>query len=122
MIYPENFEKKIGFTEIRVLIENECISSMGRDEVKSMEFETDCGQIEMLLKQVGEMMLILQYEDYFPSQDFFDLRSELIRIKPEGTYISPINPTQVIPPLGKRVSPASLVQPNMLNINSCLCT
>ncbi|MBP8978782.1 MAG: Smr/MutS family protein [Bacteroidales bacterium] len=87
MIYPENFEKKIGFTEIRVLIENECISSMGRDEVKSMEFETDCGQIEMLLKQVGEMMLILQYEDYFPSQDFFDLRSELIRIKPEGTYI-----------------------------------
>ena len=52
-----------------------------------MEFETDCGQIEMLLKQVGEMMLILQYEDYFPSQDFFDLRSELIRIKPEGTYI-----------------------------------
>ncbi len=49
----------------------------------------------------------------------FDIFMDLIHC-PIIFYLSPINPTQVIPPLGKRVSPASLVQPNMLNINSCL--
>jgi len=60
---------------------------MGLDELGRMHFETEPEQIEILLGQVGEMMQIIQFENHFPSQDYFDLRQELLRIKPEGTYI-----------------------------------
>ncbi|MCD4696346.1 MAG: Smr/MutS family protein, partial [Bacteroidales bacterium] len=66
-----------------------CISPMGVEFVEKIRFETSFDQIRLLLGQTGEFKLILEEGKPFPSQDFFDLREELHRIKPGGTYIGP---------------------------------
>ena len=33
MIYPENFEQKIGFDEIRTLLKGRCMSTLGTEWV-----------------------------------------------------------------------------------------
>ena len=54
MIYPKNFEQKIGFNEIRVLLNSHCLSSMGRGRVEQMQFETTPQVIRQLHQQVHE--------------------------------------------------------------------
>ena len=41
MIYPKNFEQKIGFTEIRALLRERCLSTLGKEKVDEMAFTTD---------------------------------------------------------------------------------
>ena len=36
MIYPKNFESKIGFNEIRTILRGRCLSSLGVEEVGKM--------------------------------------------------------------------------------------
>jgi DNA mismatch repair protein MutS2 len=38
MIYPENFEQKIGFDKIRQLVTARCLSSLGEENVTKMAF------------------------------------------------------------------------------------
>ena len=33
MIYPKNFEQKIGFDEIRHLLREQCLSTLGKEKV-----------------------------------------------------------------------------------------
>ena len=37
MIYPKNFEQKIGFTEIRALLRERCLSTLGKEKVDEMD-------------------------------------------------------------------------------------
>jgi DNA mismatch repair protein MutS2 len=39
MIYPDNFETKIGFDKIRQLLYDNCLSPMGREMVNDISFE-----------------------------------------------------------------------------------
>ena len=43
MIYPQNFEQKIGFDEIRTLLTGHCLSTLGIERVVQMKFLTDTG-------------------------------------------------------------------------------
>ena len=38
MIYPDNFEKKIGFDEIRELLRGRCLSTLGKDRVDAIAY------------------------------------------------------------------------------------
>jgi len=87
MIYPSNFEKKIGFDSIRDLLSQKCISNLGRDHIQDMAFSTDFLEIQQWLDETEEFRMVLGSDRNFPAQDYFDLRDELSRIKLEGTYI-----------------------------------
>ena len=87
MIYPQNFEQKIGFDQIKLLVKGKCLSSLGEERVENMAFSNNYKEIEIWLEQVNEFVHILQENDNFPSQYFFDLRSSLKRIKIEGMYL-----------------------------------
>lgn len=87
MIYPQNFEQKIGFDQIRQLVKGKCLSTLGMERVDEMAFSDDYREIDRRLKQVMEFISILQGEDDFPSQYFFDVRSSLKRIRVEGLYM-----------------------------------
>lgn len=87
MTYPQNFEQKIGFDQIRQLIKNKCLSSLGQEKVDEMAFADTFEEINMLLDRVMEFAGILQSEEDFPSQYFFDIRSSLKRIRVEGLYL-----------------------------------
>lgn len=87
MIYPANFEEKIGFGQIRDLLRERCLSEMGMEYVDRMRFSSSRDLIGKLLKQTGEFRNILQQSSAFPSSDYFDLRDELMRLDTPGTYI-----------------------------------
>lgn len=87
MIYPQNFEQKIGFDQIRQLLRDKCLSTLGEERVTDMAFSDRFGEVEERLDQVSEFLRILQEEDNFPAQYFFDVRPSLKRIRVEGMYL-----------------------------------
>ncbi len=87
MIYPQNFEQKIGFDQIRQLLREKCLSTLGEERVTDMAFSDRFGEVEERLDQVTEFVRILQEEDNFPAQYFFDVRPSLKRIRVEGMYL-----------------------------------
>ncbi|RLD89331.1 MAG: endonuclease MutS2 [Bacteroidetes bacterium] len=89
MIYPQNFEQKIGFDQIKELLKSYCISDMGIQFVEKIRFTSRYDVVNRLLDQTSEFMEILSVGKPFPGQDYFDLREELSRIKTPGSYIAP---------------------------------
>lgn len=87
MIYPYNFEQKTGFDKVRLLISEKCLSTLGKELVDEMSFLNNYALINEKLDQVAEFVSILEGEDDFPANFFFDVRYSLKRIKPEGTWL-----------------------------------
>ena len=87
MIYPQNFEQKIGFNDIRHLLAGLCLSTLGTERVDEMTFQTDAGTIRELHEQTREFMRILEEEEDFPDENFYDVRPALKRIRVEGMYL-----------------------------------
>ena len=87
MIYPQNFEQKIGFDQIRSLVKGKCLSPLGEERVDGMQFSSVFGEMEERLEQVAEFVRLLRAEDNFPAQYFFDVRPSLKRIRIEGMYL-----------------------------------
>lgn len=87
MIYPQNFEQKIGFDQIRQLLKDKCLSTLGEERVMDMGFSEQYEEVEERLNQVTEFVRIIQEEDSFPDQFFFDVRPSLKRVRIEGMYL-----------------------------------
>ncbi|MFV0537954.1 MAG: endonuclease MutS2 [Dysgonomonas sp.] len=87
MIYPENFEFKIGFDKIRQLLAAKCLSNLGEERVESMAFSSNDAYITESLSQTEEFIRIIQEDDDFPTNYFLDVRQSLASIKVEGTWI-----------------------------------
>ncbi|MDH6313849.1 DNA mismatch repair protein MutS2 [Parabacteroides sp. PFB2-10] len=87
MIYPHNFEQKIGFDSIRRLLTDKCLSPLGEERVHDMEFSADFETITTRLQQTDEFLRILRGDVEFPASYFFDVRYSLQRIRPEGTWL-----------------------------------
>lgn len=87
MIFPENFEKKIGFDAIRQLLKKNCLCNLGVKYVDELMFSADINVVVKLLEQTEEFRQIILFEESFPSYNFIDLTSELARLSVEGTFI-----------------------------------
>ena len=87
MIYPNTFEKKIGFSEIRALLKEHCISKLGKEQVDSMMFSYDVEIISQRLQQIREFRRLQQETEDFPLQYFLDMRQQVARLRLEGTHL-----------------------------------
>ena len=87
MIYPNTFESKIGFDEIRTLLRERCISTLGKEKVDEMTVSNDAGEINEWLAQVREFRKLKEETDDFPMQYFFDVRPAVNRLRLEGTHL-----------------------------------
>lgn len=87
MIYPENFEQKIGFDQIRRLLVTKCLSMLGEERIDAMIFSSEYAFVRKQLYQTHEFTRIIQEEDDFPVEYFFDVRDALKKIRIEGTYL-----------------------------------
>ena len=86
MIYPENFENKIGFNRIRELLKDRCLSPMGIEMVDDIRFKDDIAVILHSLSATYEFQQILRFEDNFPSENYFMISGCLNKIRIEGTF------------------------------------
>ena len=87
MIYPNNFEHKVGFDEIRSLLKGHCLSTLGQEKVDEMAFSTNADEVNEWLNQLREFRRLRQDGDDFPMQYFFDVRPAIMRIRLEGTHL-----------------------------------
>ena len=87
MIYPNNFEQKIGFDEIRELLKARCLSTLGKEKADEMAFSTDAAVVNEWLSQVREFRRLQEEKDEFPMQYFFDVRESIKRIRLENTHL-----------------------------------
>ena len=88
MIYPWNFENKIEFDVVRSMLKEKCLCHIGRERVDDMVFMTDYNEISTRLTEVEELVRILQVEQNFPSDFYFDVREPLQRIRIAGMYMA----------------------------------
>ena len=87
MIYPNNFERKLGFDEIRRLLRERCLSTLGKEKVDEIAFSTDAAAINEQLSQVREFRRLQEEKNDFPMQYFFDVRESIKRIRLENTHL-----------------------------------
>ena len=88
MIYPSNFESKIGFTTVRKEINARCISTLGQHCCEQMRFSTRIDEVTLWLNQTNEFLSILQSKREFPLNYFFDMRATLKAISVPGSHLS----------------------------------
>ncbi len=87
VIYPNNFEHKLGFDEVRRLLKERCLSTLGKEKVDETAFSTDANEINEWLTQVREFRRLQEEKDDFPMQYFFDMREAVSRIRLENTHL-----------------------------------
>jgi len=87
MIYPKNFEAKVGFDEIRRLLKEQCLSTLGRERVDEIDFTFDANEVNERLEQVCEMRRLDQSTEKPELNFFFDVRESVARIRLENTHL-----------------------------------
>ena len=87
MIYPANFEEKIGFQRIRELVSEYCLFEPGHELVEQLHMLQSRQQIESELDLVNEYRQIQLSDEDFPIHQFHDSRKALKKAKIEGTFL-----------------------------------
>ena len=87
MIYPKNYESKIGFDEIRHLLKEHCLSSLGKEKVDELTFSDDAVTVNDWMKHIREFRRLMQATEQMPMNYFFDVRESVARIRLENTHL-----------------------------------
>ncbi|MBR4829760.1 MAG: Smr/MutS family protein [Muribaculaceae bacterium] len=88
MIYPSNFETKIGFDTVRRELERYCVSALGAANVPRLRFSTRRDEVVRWLEETNEFLSIVQTGKEFPLSYYFDLRVVLKEVATPGTFLS----------------------------------
>ncbi|MFN8241146.1 MAG: Smr/MutS family protein [Bacteroidales bacterium] len=86
MIYPVNFESKIGFDRIRSMLSDYCISPQGRRMVDELSFSFNPDEIVLRVTETSEFQHLIVFDDPFPSENYHDLSPVLGKLKVIGTF------------------------------------
>lgn len=87
MIYPKNYENKIGFSEIRKQLRGNCLCTLGWELVNEMTFITDINIINEKISQIKEFRALKDNEEELPLQYFYDVRQYVARLRLKGTHM-----------------------------------
>lgn len=88
MIYPKDFENKIGFDAIRDRVATLCQSDMAREEVADAAFIIDINKIKHQLGCVAEMCGILKSDTEIPLDKVYDVVPFIMEIKARSSFMS----------------------------------
>lgn len=88
MIYPEHFEEKIGFNEIREQIGHYCTSESGLRLVEKMSFSPRLNKAEKWLVQTAEFLRLVQAGEPFPALQIPPILDSLKKSRVEGTFLT----------------------------------
>lgn len=88
MIYPQEFESKIGFDSIRNRLYTMCSTRLAREEVDAMKFSSDYKEVTRRLRLVKEMTEIIGAGLPFPPGGIHDVVPYLVEIRAAGSYMT----------------------------------
>ncbi|MBL1408912.1 endonuclease MutS2 [Sphingobacterium faecale] len=88
MIYPQNAIEKLGFTEIRELVKEKCLSEAGRQMVDKIQPQVKADQIDRFLKQTNEFKNLLTHDAPLPVDHIYAIKPLAEKAKVEGAFLS----------------------------------
>jgi DNA mismatch repair protein MutS2 len=88
MIYPSNFEQRVGFDRIREQIIGMCSMQSARDVIASEQFTTVRREVEERLMLADEMRLVISMEPGAEIGEQEDLCAIVDKIRVEGSYLT----------------------------------
>ena len=86
--YPHNIEEKIGFDIVRNSVAALCSSPLSADMAHGMSFMTDFGDITAELGRVAEFKRLTEGDEGFPAAVVRDITARLKAIRPDGTFLT----------------------------------
>ena len=87
MIYPDDFEIRIGFDRIRQQVASLLATETAREMLAGTRFSPDSEEVETRLGRTFEMRTILMLEAGFPQNGYTDINQFLHKIRIIGTYL-----------------------------------
>jgi DNA mismatch repair protein MutS2 len=87
LIYPSNFEEKIGFSRIRELVKENCLFEPGRELIAGLSMMHSATAVAEQLDLVNELLQIQRSDEDFPIHQFHDSRKALKKAAIEGTFM-----------------------------------
>ena len=87
MIYPANFEQKIGFDRLREQIAARCTMRAACARLAGETFSTSAREIARRLTLADEMRLLLDMEHEFPGGEYPDVDHIVAKLRVEGSFL-----------------------------------
>ena len=87
MVYPDNFENKIGFDRIRSQVKALCVTQGAVDKLFEAAFSDDYEPVVARLGQVFEMRTVLMMDNGLPEGSFVDMDAFLKKGAVEGSFL-----------------------------------
>lgn len=88
MIFPDDFESKIGFSTIRQLLVEKCETRLGKETALSMAFSSKFEEVRRRLLCVDEMKKLLSESVELPEERVYDVVPWLAEIRAAGSFMS----------------------------------
>lgn len=87
MIYPNDFEQKVGFDRVRKMVETYTSTQLAKEKLSGITFMSDIRQVRAMLSQTSEMKSILMLESTFPQDGYVDTTHFLRKVSIDGSYL-----------------------------------
>ena len=87
MIYPANFEQKVGFDRLREQVAALCSMRAAREKLAGEGFSTSPQEIVRRLALADEMRLVVEMEHEFPGGEFPDIDRIVAKARVEGAFL-----------------------------------
>jgi DNA mismatch repair protein MutS2 len=86
-IYPATFEAKLGFDNIRAMVQRRCATSRACELLAEAEFCTDFEAVREQLEQTDEMQRICALDASFPQSGYVDVLHFIGKAGVDGAYL-----------------------------------
>lgn len=73
MIFPKDFESKVGFAQLRQLLTDRCETRLGKEEAMNMDFTSVFEEVRRRLSCVAEMLALLASASDMPDDTVHDV-------------------------------------------------
>lgn len=87
MVYPDNFENRIGFDTVRNLIKSKCLGQSAQFLVDDIKFSNKADFIRRQLDETDEMISICMLKDNYPANSYPSVENVAKKLKVEGTAL-----------------------------------
>ncbi len=88
MIFPQDFENKIGFAPLRQILIEKCETRLGKEEASAMSFTHTYEEIRRRLQSTAEMRTLLTSGSELPDERVYDVVPWLSEIRAAGSFMA----------------------------------
>ncbi|MDD4645038.1 MAG: Smr/MutS family protein [Bacteroidales bacterium] len=87
MVYPDSFEDKIGFSQVRQKVVDLCVTPLGSEWASTIHASSDFTEVGALLDDVVEFTDIILHHTDFPELAPVDIRDSVKKGRIPGAYL-----------------------------------